>query len=116
MPSNREIRDALIEAVNESAELRTLIEGVPDRVADDVQKRVPVDTGTAKASIEVKARRSPYNRLTTRKVKVGAVQSDDDPAKIGTLEYGRAETDDNGGTPDFAMFRKAAAEWIDKWL
>lgn len=111
--TNNDIRDAIVEAVNESGELRTLIEGVPDKVADTVQGFVPVDTGTAKASIDVKARRNAYKRLTTRKIKIGTVLSEDDHAKIGTLEFGRSETDDNGGTKEFAMFRKAAAIWND---
>ncbi|MGB3352687.1 MAG: hypothetical protein WBB00_07925 [Mycobacterium sp.] len=107
--TSAEIRAALIEAVNESAALRTLIEAVPDQVSAAVTSFVPVDTGTAKASIEVKARRTAYKRLTTRRIKIGEVYSDDDPAKIGTLEYGRGANDENGPTEEFAMFRKGAA-------
>ncbi|BBX01862.1 hypothetical protein BST36_20785 [Mycolicibacterium moriokaense] len=112
MTSSRdEIEDAILSAIAEDAELRRQLEAIPDKVADTVTALVPVDTGTAKASIEVKARRSPYKRLSTRRIKIGEVYSDDDPAKINTLEYGRSESDDNGGTPEFAMFRKAAAVW-----
>lgn len=109
--SRKQIRDALLEAINESAELRTLIEGIPDKVAGTVAGFVPVDTGTARESIEVKARRTAYKKLSTRRVKVGTVESDDDPAKIATLEYGRDATDDSGGTEEYAPFRRAAAIW-----
>ena len=112
MTSDRkDIRDALLDAINDNAELRTEIEGVPDKVSHTVQGFVPIDTGTAKASIEVKARRTPYMRLSTRRIKVGEVVSDDDPQKIATLEYGRGETAEHGGTEAFAMFRRAAAMW-----
>ena len=106
-----DIRRAIFEAVAKSDQLRALIDTVPDRVAATVASLTPVDTGTAKASIEVKARRTPWKRLSTRRIKVGEVYSDDDPAKIATLEYGRKASDDNGATPEFAMFRKAAARW-----
>jgi hypothetical protein len=44
MTSDREaIRTALTDAVNESKGLRTLIEGVPERVAGTVASFVPVD-------------------------------------------------------------------------
>jgi hypothetical protein len=109
--SHDEIEDAILDAINEDDELRARIEAVPDKLADTVQAFTPVDTGTAKASIEVKARRTAYKRLSTRRVKIGTVYSDDDPAKINSLEYSRSESDNNGGTPEFAMFRRAAAVW-----
>jgi hypothetical protein len=114
MTSTRnEFEDEILAAISADNDLRARIEAVPDKIAATVTELTPVDTGTAKASIEVKARRSPWKRLSTRRIKLGEVFSDDDPAKINTLEYGRAETDDNGGTPEFAMFRKAAARWRD---
>lgn len=109
--SRKEIEDAILEAIAEDQELRTKLEAVPDAVADTVQSFTPVDTGTAKASIEVQARRTPYKRLGTRRIKIGEVFSEDDPAKINALEYGRSDADDSGGTPQFAMFRRAAAAW-----
>lgn len=112
--SRAEIQKAILEAINESAELRATIEAAPDQLAGMVRANMPVDTGEAKLSVEVKARRTPYKRLTTRRITVGTVFSDDDPAKINTLEYGRSASDDNGETPEFAPFRRAAAEWNDK--
>lgn len=109
--SRKEISDAILAAINDDTELRATIEGIPDQVADTVQSFVPVDTGEAKASIDVKARRTAYKKLSTRKVKIGTVLSEDDPAKIGTLEYGRGADDDNGPTEEYAMFRRAAAVW-----
>lgn len=109
--SRKEIEDAILEAIAEDQELRAQLEAIPDKVADTVQSFTPVDSGTAKASIEVQARRTPYRRLGTRRIKIGEVFSEDDPAKINTLEYGRGEQDDNGPTPAFRMFTRAAAVW-----
>lgn len=111
--SRSEFEKEILEKISEDNELRARIEAVPDKIAATVTELTPVDTGTAKASIEVKARRSPWKRLSFRRIKVGEVFSDDDPAKINTLEYGRAASDDNGETPEFAMFRRAAARWQD---
>ena len=113
--SRNEIRDAILAAINEdkNGDLRRAIMDIPDKVADTVQQLTPVDTGTAKASIEVQARKTAYKRLSTRRIKIGEVYSDDDPAKIATLEYGRGASDDNGPTEEFAMFRRAAALWDD---
>lgn len=110
----KDFEKAVMAAINEDTELRDLIEGVPDQIADTVQSFVPVDTGEAKASIEVKARRSPYKRLSTRKVKIGTVLSDDDPAKVNSLEFGRSGDNETGETEEFAMFRRAAAIWRDR--
>lgn len=104
-----EIEKAILDAIAEDTELRASLEAVPDKVAATVASLVPVDTGKAKASIEVKARRSPYKRLSPRRIKIGEVYSDDDPAKINTIEYGRSESDNNGSTPEFAPFRRGAA-------
>jgi hypothetical protein len=109
--SHDEIEAAILQAINDSRELFTLLEGVPDEIGKTVASFVPVDTGTAKASIEVKARRTALKRLTKRRAKLGEVYSDDDHAKIATLEYGRDATDDNGPTPEFAMFRRAVMAW-----
>ena len=111
--SQKDFEDAILEKISEDAGLRARIEAVPDRVAATVTELVPVDNGELKGSIEVKARRSPWKRLSRRPIKVGEVFSDDDPAKVNTIEYGRSESDDNGGTPEFAPFRRAAARWID---
>lgn len=114
MNSSREDYErAIVEAISNDTQLRARIEAVPDQVAATVASFVPVDTGTAKASIEVKARRSPWRRLSTRRIKVGEVFSDDDHSKIATLEYGRGASDEHGATPEFAMFRKAAMRWED---
>ena len=111
--SRSDFEKAILEEISKDDDLRARIEAVPDKVAATVVALVPVDTGTAKASIEVKARRSPWKRLSTRRIKVGEVFSDDDPAKINTLEYGRSESDNNGPTEEFAPFRRAAARWQD---
>lgn len=117
MASTRsEIRRALLDAINEDKELRALVEGVPDKVAGTVEALTPVDEGTARRSIEVKARRTAYKRLSTRRVKIGSVYSDDDPAKINALEFGRGADTEHGETPEFAMFRRAAARWADMEL
>ncbi len=113
MTNQREIRDAILAAINEDKDgaLRRTIMAIPDKVADTVQMLTPVDTGTAKSSIEVQARKTAYKRLSTRRIKIGEVFSEDDPAKIASLEYGRGASDDNGPTEEFAMFRRAAAIW-----
>ncbi|MGV0578979.1 hypothetical protein ABQE57_07970 [Mycolicibacterium elephantis] len=108
-----EIERAILDEIAKDAELRVELERIPDRVADTVRSFVPIDTGTAKASIEVKGRRTPYRRLGYRPIKIGTVRSDDDPAKVNALEYGRGATAEHGATPEFAMFRKAAARWMD---
>lgn len=108
--SNNEIRDALLEAINESAELRAAIEAVPDKVAETVRAFTPVLTGETKASIEVKARRTPYLKLSTRRVKLGEVYSDDPPARVGAIEYGR-HNGEHGQTEGAYMFTRAAAVW-----
>lgn len=112
--SRAEIQRALLDAINESVELRATIEAAPEQLALMVEANMPVDTGEAKQSVEVKARRTKYKKLTTRRIKVGSVYSDDDPAKINTIEYGRSAEDDNSSTPEFAPFRKAAAEFDGK--
>lgn len=114
--TSKQIRDAILQAINENTELRELIESVPEQVAETVAEGVPVDTGTAQKSIEIKARRNAYKKLSTRRTRVGTVRSDDDFEKIMTLEFGRDATDDNGASPEFAMFRKAAQIWKDKDL
>lgn len=109
--SQQEFADEILQKISEDDDLRARIEAVPDKIAKTVADFTPVRTGTAKASIEVKARRSPWKRLSVRAIMVGEVYSDDDPAKINTLEYGRGADAKDGGTPEFAMFRKAAALW-----
>jgi hypothetical protein len=111
--SSRDFEDEILQKISEDDDLRARIEAVPDKIAATVAELTPVRTGTAKASIEVKARRSPWKRLSTRPIKVGEVFSDDDPAKIATLEYGRGADAKDGGTPEFAMFRRSAARWED---
>ncbi|MCV7221536.1 hypothetical protein [Mycolicibacterium elephantis] len=108
-----EIERAILDEIANDAELRAQLERIPDRVADTVQSFVPVDTGTAKASIEVQGRRTPYKRLGYRPIKIGTVRSDDDPAKVNTLEFGRGATAEHGATEAFYMFTKAAARWTD---
>jgi hypothetical protein len=109
--SNSEIRDAILEAINNDAELFAELEALPDKIADTVREFTPILTGETVKSIEVKARRSAIKRLSTRLAKLGEVYSDDDPERVGAIEYGRGETDKHGGTPEFAMFRRAAAVW-----
>lgn len=53
-----EIERAILSEIANDAELRAELERIPDRVAETVRSFVPVDTGTAKASIDVKARRT----------------------------------------------------------
>ncbi|BBY82287.1 hypothetical protein H7I53_13665 [Mycolicibacterium pulveris] len=108
-----EIERAILSEIANDAELRAELERIPDRVAETVRSFVPVDTGTAKASIDVKARRTPYKRIGYRPIKIGTVRSDDDPAKVNTLEYGRGATSEHGATEAFYMFAKAAARWRD---
>lgn len=114
--SRTEFERELLREISEDKDLRARIDAVPDKVAATVTALMPVDTGEAKASVEVKARRSEWKRLSPRRIKVGEVYSDDDPAKINTIEYGRGAEDDNGPTPEFAPFRKAAILWQDSKL
>ncbi len=109
--SNREIRDALFEAINDDTELLRELEAIPDKVAETVREYTPVLSGETVKSIEVKARRTAIRKLTTRRVSLGEVYSDDDPERVNAIEFGRGETDKHGGTPEFGMFRRAAAAW-----
>jgi len=109
-----DIQRAILDALNESPEVFRKLEEIPERVAETVVVLMPEDTGEAKQSIEIKARKTAIKRLSTRRVKLGQVYSDDDPAKINTLEFGRSEEDDSGATPEFAVFRRAAALWHAK--
>ncbi len=114
--SKKDIEKAIVAAINEDADgqLRELVMGVPERVADTVREFVPVLTGETKASIEVKSRKSEYKRIGTRRIKIGEVYSDEDPAKVNTIEFGRSAEDEHGATPEFAPFRKSAALW--RWV
>ncbi|GFG49454.1 hypothetical protein CQY20_31935 [Mycolicibacterium agri] len=105
--------EEILDELSEDTDLRAGLESLPRLVADTVQSLTPMDTGEARRSIEVKGRKLPYKRLSYRRIKIGEVYSDDDPAKINTLEYGRSASDDNGATPEFAMFRRAAELWDD---
>jgi hypothetical protein len=111
--SRSEFEKEILEKISADPELRERIEAVPDAVAETVQSFTPVLTGETVASIEVKSRRSPWKRLSYRRIKVGTVLSESDPKRVAAIEYGRSETDDNGGTPAAAMFRRAAAAWMD---
>lgn len=108
-----EIRDALLEAINEDpkGELRALLMGFPERIEKTVEEFTPVLTGQTVKSISTKHRRTEYKRLSTRRIKIGEVFSDDDPVRVGAIEYGRNDTDEHGGSPEHAMFRRAAAYW-----
>ncbi|MGJ6126194.1 hypothetical protein QN239_26815 [Mycolicibacterium sp. Y3] len=112
--TRKQIEQAILDAINaSSSELRRDLQAVPEKVADTVRAFTPVLTGETKASIEVKTRKTALKKLSTRKTKLGTVYSDDDPAKIAALEYGRGADDEHGATPEFAMFRRAAAIWRD---
>ena len=113
MSDSREIKAAILESINESKELRALLESIPERVEKTVEGFVPVLTGETKASIETGYRRTPYKRLGTRRIKLGDVHSTSDPARTAAIEYGRGEDAEHGATPEFAPFRKAAAVWDD---
>lgn len=112
--TDKEIKAAILESINESKELRALMESIPERVEKTVEGFVPVLTGETKKSIETGHRKSPYRRLGTRRIKLGDVHSTSDPAKVAAIEYGRGEDAEHGATPEFAPFRKAADVW--HWL
>ncbi|MFN6550668.1 hypothetical protein ACP6C7_18865 [Mycolicibacterium septicum] len=112
--SRAEIQRAILDEINKSTALFAELESIPEQVEKTVEEFTPVLTGETKKSIEVKHRKTALKKLSTRRVKLGEVYSDEDPAKVNTIEYGRSDADDNGGTPEFAMFRRAAAEWDDK--
>lgn len=112
--SRAEIQKAILDAINESVELRATIESIPEQIEKTVEEFTPILSGETVKSIETKHRKTKYKKLSTRRIKIGEVYSDSDPARVNSIEYGRSAEDDNGDTPEFAMFRKAAAEWNDK--
>lgn len=110
--TRKDIEAAILAAINaDYGELREDLQSLPERVADTVRELTPVLTGETKAAIEVKTRKSELKKLSTRKTKLGSVYSDDDPAKVASIEYGRGADEEHGATPEFAMFRRAAAIW-----
>lgn len=111
--SKKDIEKAIIAAINEDTDgqLRELVMGIPERVEQTVRELTPILTGETERSIEVKSRKSEYKRIGTRRIKIGEVYSDEEPAKVNSLEFGRSADDEHGATPEFAMFRKAAAVW-----
>lgn len=111
--SDREIKAAILEAINESAELRAVIESVPEKVEKTVEVFTPVLTGETQKSIETKHRKTAYKKLGTRRIKIGEVFSDSDPARVASIEYGRGADSERGATEEAAMFRRAAAVWND---
>lgn len=110
--SKKDIERAIVAAINEDSdgELRALVMSIPERVEQTVRELTPILTGETERSIEVKSRKSEYKRIGTRRIKIGDVFSDDDPVRVNAIEYGRKKGD-HGTTPEFAMFRKAAAIW-----
>jgi hypothetical protein len=111
--STDDFEDAILQAISEDAELRAKLDLIPEAIEATVVELMPVDTGEAKLSVEVKHRRSEWKKLSTRATKIGEIYSDDEPGKIQTLEFGRGEDDKHGATPEFAPFRRAAARWFD---
>jgi hypothetical protein len=109
--SQNEIRDAILDAINEDKEIFVLLNSIPEKIERTVEEFTPVLTGETRKSISVKSRRTALKKLSTRRVTLGTVYSDDDPQRVAAIEYGRGESDEHGGTPEFAMFRKAAAQW-----
>ncbi len=112
--SRSDIQREILAAINDNAALFAELESIPEQVEKTVEEFTPVLSGDTKRSIEVKHRKTALKKLSTRRVKLGEVYSDEDPAKVNTIEYGRSATDDNGATPEFAPFRKAAAHWNDE--
>ncbi|ORA38705.1 hypothetical protein [Mycobacterium aquaticum] len=107
--SKRDIEKAFIDAINEDPESRRDLEKIPERVADLVREFTPVLTGETEKSIEVALRKTELKKLSKRKVKLGTVYSTSDPERVGAIEYGRDASDTNGASPEWAMFRRAAA-------
>jgi hypothetical protein len=117
MTSSRdEFERAILEEINSDKELLRKLETIPKLIEATVEELTPVLTGETVKSIEVKSRKSELKKLSTRRVKLGEVYSDEDPAKINTIEFGRSASDEHGATPEFAPFRKAAARWTDAKL
>ena len=108
-----EIKQAIIAAINEDpdGELREYVMSIPGEVEKTVQELTPIVTGRTEESIEVKSRRTEYKRLSTRKINIGEVYSDDDPERIGAIEYGRKPGAKYGESEGAFMFHKAAALW-----
>jgi len=109
------IEQAALDSINVSGELRGIIEDIPEQVLDTVKMimQADSDTGEAKDSIGLKSRRNAYKKLSYRRVRVGTVESDLEPGHIGALEFGRGADQEQGETPEFAQFRRAAAIWQD---
>lgn len=113
MATQDDFEDAILDEISKNAELRAKLEVIPEAIEATVLELTPVLTGEFAESIEVKSRRSEWQKLSTRSTKLGEVYSDSDPALVNTLEFGRGDSDEHGGTPAFAMFRRAAARWFD---
>lgn len=111
MLDSDEIRSAIMEAVSESKTLRAELMAFPEKVEKTVEHFTPVLTGQTVKSVTTKHRRSPYRKLSTRRTKIGEVYSDDDPARVGAIEYGRGDDAEHGGTEGAYMFTRAAAYW-----
>ncbi len=105
-----EIRQAIIDAINEDKSLLAELASIPGKIEKTVEQFTPVLTGETVRSISVKSRRSELKKLSTRRVKLGEVYSDDDPERVGAIEYGRSDGE-HGETEGAYMFQKAAAYW-----
>jgi hypothetical protein len=117
MTSKRsEFEAEMLAKISDDPELLSMIEGVPGEIADTVRAFTPVDTGRTRDSISIQSRKTALRRLSTRRVKVGSVFSDDDPKRVAAIEYGRGADAEHGETPEHAMFRRAVAAWIDRDL
>lgn len=111
MSSDRDIQRALLDAINKSADLKRELAAIPDKVADTVREFTPTRTGETRRSIEdIQSRNIDFERIDTHPVKIGEVFSDEDPAKIASIEYGRKHGD-HGETAGSFMFARAAAYW-----
>ncbi len=111
--TQKEIEQAIIAAINEDkdGELRDRIMSIPGEIEKTVIEFTPIVTGRTEKSIEVKSRKSEYKRLSTRKINIGEVYSDDDPERIGAIEYGRKPGAKYGESEGAFMFHRAAAAW-----
>lgn len=111
--SRSEFEKEILEKISEDKELLRKLESIPEKIERTVEELTPVLTGETKRSISVTSRKTALKKLSTRRVKLGTVFSEDDPKRVSAIEYGRAETDEHGGSPEWAMFRQAAARWQD---
>lgn len=111
--SENDIRKAITDAINDSTELREWVMSVPEKIEQTVEHFTPVLTGETVKSIATRHRKTPYRRLSTRRIKIGQVYSDDDPVRVAAIEYGRHDGD-KGTTEGAHMFAKAVSWWMGK--